>query len=65
MELKPCSVCGARLRRKRTVHGETVFDHPRNGCENEYKRVRGYAEAIDAWNSYVSYLRRVGEGEKE
>jgi len=27
--------------------------------------VRGYAEAIDAWNSYVSYLRRVGEGEKE
>lgn len=49
-ELKPCPcpVCGAKLKKKITVRGEVVFDHPRNGCELEWKRVRGYAVAD--WN---------------
>ena len=50
VELKPCPFCGARLKKKITFRGETVFDHPRNGCKNEGYRCRGYAEAIEAWN---------------
>ena len=49
-ELKPCPVCRARLKQKRTVRGETVFDHPKNGCENAWTRVRYYKESIEAWN---------------
>ena len=50
-KLKPCPVCGVQLKRKRTVRGETVFDHPRNGCKYEWKRVRNYTETIKAWNN--------------
>lgn len=55
-ELKPCPcpVCGVKLKKKITVRSEIVFDHPRNGCLYEWKRVRSYKEAIEAWN------RRVG-----
>ena len=56
MELKPCPVCHARLKQKRTVRGETVFDHPRNGCVNQWHRVRNFKETIEAWN------RRAGDG---
>ena len=54
--LRPCSLCGAKLKKKITFRGETVFDHPRNGCKNEGYRCRSYAEAIEAWN------RRAGDG---
>ena len=54
-KLLPCPKCGARLKQKRTVRGETVFDHPRNGCENAWTRVRYYKESVEAWN------RRAGE----
>ena len=50
-ELKPCPKCGAKLKRKVTVRWkEVVYDHPRNGCENEGIRVRFYKECVDAWN---------------
>ena len=52
-ELKPCPcpLCGAKLKKKITMRWkETVFDHPKNGCKNESTRVRGYEEAIEAWN---------------
>ena len=50
-ELKPCPICGARLKRKVTMRWkEIVFDHPRNGCKNDMIRVRGYKECIEAWN---------------
>lgn len=55
-ELKPCPcpICGAKLKKKITVRGETVFDHPRNDvCLYGWKRVRSYAVAD--WN------RRAGE----
>lgn len=50
MELKPCPKCGAKLKKKITLRKEVVFDHPRNGCEYESKRVRSYLETIEAWN---------------
>lgn len=51
-ELKPCPcpICGTKLRKKITVRKEIVYDHPRNGCENEFLRVRNYTETIMAWN---------------
>ena len=49
-ELKPCPVCKARLKQKRTVRGETVFDHPKNGCVDQWTRVRYYKECVEAWN---------------
>ena len=54
-ELKPlpCPICGAKLKKKITFRKEVVFDHPENGCELEWKRVRSYAVAD--WN------RRAGE----
>lgn len=52
-ELKPCPKCGARLKRKITVRKEVVYDHPRNGCENEWVRVRFYKECVEAWNRRV------------
>ena len=51
----PCPICGAKLKRKITMRWkEIVFDHPRNGCENEWRRVRSYA--VSDWN------RRAGDG---
>lgn len=47
-ELKPCPFCGARLKKKKTVRGEIVHDHPLNGCKEEATRVREYA--VDDWN---------------
>ena len=44
----PCPFCGANLKKKITFRGETVFDHPVNGCMYEWKRVRSYAVAD--WN---------------
>ena len=41
-ELKPCPVCRARLKQKRTVRGETVFDHPKNGCANRDNRIKHF-----------------------
>ena len=52
--LKPCPKCGAKLRKKITVRKEIVYDHPRNGCEEESLRVRSYA--VNEWN------RRVEDG---
>ena len=50
IEVAPCPICGARLRKKVTMRWrETVFDHPRNGCENEPLRVRGYM--VKDWNA--------------
>ena len=48
--IKPCPICGARLKKKITFRKETVFDHPRNGCKNEAIRVRNYLETITSWN---------------
>lgn len=53
-ELKPCPFCKAKLKRKKTVRGEIVFDHPRNGCKNEPMRIRNYLEIIEAWNRRVN-----------
>ena len=50
-KILPCSVCGAKLKPKRTVRGETVYDHPRNGCKWEWMRVRKHT--IDEWNRMV------------
>lgn len=44
----PCPHCGAVLKKKITVRGETVYDHPTNGCQLEWKRVRSYA--VKDWN---------------
>ena len=44
-ELKPmpCPICGMEFKRKVTVRGEVVFDHPRNeGCDYRGKRLRTY-----------------------
>jgi sarcosine oxidase delta subunit len=48
LKLRPCPCCGARLKKKRTVRGEIVYDHPLNGCKEEATRVREYA--VDDWN---------------
>jgi hypothetical protein len=53
-ELKPCPICGAKLKKKITFRKEVVFDHPRNGCKNEGDRVRFYKESIEAWNRRCS-----------
>ena len=49
-ELKPCPICGAKLKRKVTFKWkEVVDDHPRNGCKNEGVRIRSHKDAIEAW----------------
>ncbi len=50
VSLKPCPICGAKLKKKITFRKAIVFDHPRNGCKNEAIRVRNYLETITAWN---------------
>ena len=46
---RPCPICGMKLKRKVTVRGEVVFDHPKNECcLYEWKRVRSYA--VTEWN---------------
>lgn len=47
--VKPCPLCGVKLRKKITVRKEVVYDHPRNGCKHEWLRVRSYA--VTDWNS--------------
>lgn len=50
-ELKRCPKCGAMLRKKATYRWkEIVYEHPRNGCENDGIRVRCYKETVEAWN---------------
>lgn len=52
LKILPCSVCGANLKPKRTVRGELVFDHPRNGCKWEWMRVRKHT--VGEWNRMVT-----------
>ena len=48
----PCPICGMEFKRKVTVRGEVVFDHPRNdSCAYRGKRLRTYTVA--EWNRKV------------